>query len=128
MINASLKELSVALAQKKISAVELATLFLDRIDQLNPEINAILYLRPRAELMDEARACDRELADGHSRGWMHGFPQAVKDLSEVKGMPCSWGSPIFKGFVSTVDSIHVERVRQAGAIFIGRRPKPCRSG
>ncbi|PZU18603.1 MAG: amidase [Shinella sp.] len=116
--------LSNAIHEKRVSCIAVMEAYLDRIDRLNPDINAILYLRPRNELLDEARTCDRELADGHSRGWMHGFPQAVKDLSEVKGMPCSWGSPIFKGFVSTADSIHVERVRQAGAIFIGKTNTP----
>ena len=124
MTRLSAVALSNAVHEKRISCVSVMEAYLDRIDRLNPEINAILYPRPRAELIDEAQACDRELAGGHSRGWMHGFPQAVKDLSEVKGMPCSWGSPIFKSFVSIADSIHVERVRQVGAIFIGKTNTP----
>lgn len=116
--------LSAAIHEKRISCVEVMEAYLDRIERLNPDINAILYLRPRAELLDEAKGADRELADGVSRGWMHGFPQAVKDLSEAGGLPTSWGSPIFRDYVSAADSIPVERVRKAGAIFIGKTNTP----
>lgn len=116
--------LSKAIHGKRISCVSVMEAYLDRIDALNPAINAIILRRPRAELMDEALTCDRELAEGRSRGWMHGFPQAVKDLSEVRGLPCSWGSPLFKNFVSPADSLHVERIRAAGAIFIGKTNTP----
>lgn len=117
-------DLSTAIHARHISCVAVMEAYLDRIDRLNPEINAILYLRPRHELLVEAAACDTELATGQSRGWMHGFPQAIKDLSEVQGMACSWGSPLFRDFVSTADSIHVERIRKAGAIFIGKTNTP----
>ncbi|MCX8995818.1 amidase [Rhizobiaceae bacterium BDR2-2] len=116
--------LSEAIHQRRLSCVAVMEAYLDRIDRLNPEINAIISLRPRADIMEEARACDRELAEGQSRGWMHGFPQAVKDLSEAKGLPCTFGSPIFKDYVSTADSIPVERARAAGAIFIGKTNTP----
>ena len=59
MTRLSAVALSNAIHEKRISCVAVMEAYLDRIDRLNPEINAILYLRPRAELMDEARACDR---------------------------------------------------------------------
>lgn len=116
--------LSRAIHLRQVSCLSVMEAYLDRIDSLNPAVNAIVFRRPSTELLEEARACDRELEGGRSRGWMHGFPQAVKDLSEVQGLPCSWGSPLFDNFVSTADSLHVERVRAAGAIFIGKTNTP----
>ncbi|MGF9564811.1 amidase [Neorhizobium sp. JUb45] len=120
----SAADLSTAIHDRKLSCVEVMEAYLDRIGRLNPDINAIIYLRPEPELLAESKAADIELADGHSRGWMHGFPQAIKDLAEVKGMPCSFGSPLFPDYVSAADTIHVERVRGAGAIFIGKTNTP----
>ncbi|MES5047067.1 amidase [Rhizobium nepotum] len=116
--------LSSAIHDRRMSCVSVMEAYLDRIDALNPTVNAIVFRRSRTELMDEATTCDRELENGRSRGWMHGFPQAVKDLSEVCGLRCSWGSPLFGNFVSSADSLHVERVRAAGAIFIGKTNTP----
>lgn len=118
-------DLSAAIHDRRVSCADVMEAYLDRIDRFNPDINAIISLRSRTELMVEARAADLELADGRSRGPMHGFPQAIKDLAEVRGMPCSFGSPLFKDHVSEADSIHVERVRRAGAIFIGKTNTPA---
>lgn len=120
----SAADLSSAIHRREISCTSVMESYLDRIDRINPDINAILFLRPRSELMAESKMADTELAEGRSRGWMHGFPQAVKDLAEVRGMPCTSGSPLFADFVSTGDSIHVERVRRAGATFIGKTNTP----
>lgn len=116
--------LSRAIHTRQVSCVSVMEAYLDRIDTLNPVMNTIVFRRSGTELLDEAHARDRELEDGYSRGWMHGFPQAVKDLSEVRGLPCSWGSPLFGSFVSNADSLHVERIRAAGAIFIGKTNTP----
>ena len=94
--------------------------YLDRIDARNDALNAIVSLRDRDELLAESVVCDDELDRGISRGWMHGFPHAVKDLAETKGLLTTKGSPLLKDFVPDVDSLHVERIRSAGAIFIER--------
>lgn len=122
--NLSAADLSRAVHQRQVSCVDVMETYLDRIDRINPQINAVVSLRPRTQLMDEARVCDLELVEGKSRGWMHGFPQAIKDLSETDGLPCSWGSPLFKGYVSNQDALHVSRIRAAGAIFIGKTNTP----
>jgi amidase len=57
-------------------------------------------------------------------GPLHGFPYAVKDLALVKGIRTTFGSPILKDFVPTTNSIMVERLRKAGAIFIGKTNAP----
>jgi amidase len=98
--------------------------YLDRIERYNPVYNAIVSLRERDELMAEAAAADRELDAGQCRGWMHGMPQAVKDLEDVKGLPTSYGSPIFAGEVADSEGAMVRRIRDAGAIFIGKTNTP----
>jgi len=98
--------------------------YLDHIDAMNPVVNAIVSRRERAPLLDEAEIADRELGAGESRGWMHGFPQAFKDLSDAKGLPTVQGSPLFVGQIAAEDSLMTERMRAAGAIVIGKTNTP----
>ena len=117
-------QLGRAIRQKKVSCVEVMTATLDRIDRLNPKVNAIISRRERKPLLAEAKARDEVLARGEAVGPLHGFPQAVKDLDHVKGLPTVKGSPILKDFMPEADSIQVERMRRAGAIFIGKTNVP----
>lgn len=96
------------------------TAYLDRIKALNPQINAIISLRPRDELLAEARQADRDTR----KGWLHGLPIAVKDLAAVKGLRTTWGSPIFRDHIPSADDVVVARMRAAGAIFIGKTNTP----
>lgn len=116
--------LSAAIHAGKVSCKVVMEAYLARIDALNPKINAIVSLRDASELLAEAEAADRALADGHSRGWLHGIPFAIKDLSEAKGIRCTYGSKIYCDFVPDFDDIHVERIRAAGAIIIGKTNAP----
>ncbi|GGE91326.1 amidase [Stappia taiwanensis] len=120
----SARELSTAIHARQLSCREVMAAFLSRIDAQNPAINAIVSLRPAEELLAEAEARDQELARGLSRGWMHGFPHAVKDLSMTAGLVTSMGSPLFARFKPDEDSIHAARIRAAGAIFIGKTNTP----
>ncbi len=117
-------ELSKLIHARKISCLEVMGAYLDHIDKINPGFNAIVSLRPRDELLHEAKQCDRELLKGQSRGWMHGFPHAIKDLADVKGLKTSMGSPIFKDNIAKKDSILSERIKNAGAIIIGKTNVP----
>ena len=99
------------------------TAFLDRIERLNPTVNAIVSLQDRGRSLAQARERDDELARGEHRGWMHGFPQAIKDLAPAAGFPLTKGSPLF-GEVPKTDAIFVERMRRAGAIVIGKTNTP----
>ncbi len=119
-------ELSVAIRRRTVSCVEVMTAFLDHIDRVNPQVNAIVSLRPREELLTEATTKDAKLERGEYDGWMHGFPHAVKDLADVRGLPTtlglirpSWGLPD-----PVDDSLFVARIRAAGAIFIGKTNTP----
>jgi len=111
--------LSEAIAAKQVSCRELMAAFLDQIERFNPTVNAIVSLQPRDELLNQAEVRDRELARGQRRGWMHGFPHAVKDLSPTRGLRTTWGSPLLE-IVAGEDAIFVERMRNSGAIIIGK--------
>ena len=91
--------LSEAIHRREVSCREVMQAHLERIDERNPAVNAIISRRDPEVLMAEAAECDEELAAGRSRGWMHGLPHAVKDLTDVAGLPTTSGSPLFATFV-----------------------------
>jgi len=116
--------LSRGIQSRRVSCVEVMNATLDHIEAINPKVNAIVSLQDRGALLTEAKARDDELARGSPRGWMHGFPHAVKDLTATKGIRTTQGSRIFKDFVPTADAIMVERLKNAGAIIIGKTNTP----
>ena len=97
---------------------------LDRIDERNPAVNAIVSIRERDELLAEAGERDDELARNESRGWMHGIPQAIKDLSATKGIRTTLGSRLLEHWVPDADSLMVARMKAAGCIVIGKTNVP----
>ena len=117
-------ELSGAIHTKKVSCVEVMETYLDHIAEVNPKVNAIITLLGNDELMKQAKNCDEDLAAGRDRGWMHGFPHAVKDLAVTAGIPTTMGTPILKDNVPTEDEVMVRRIREAGAILIGKTNTP----
>ena len=124
IIELSALDLSTAIQARRVSCREVMSAYLDRIDAVNPLVNAIVIRRERDELLAEANGRDHDLAGGHSRGWMHGLPIAIKDLSPVKGLRFTSGSRLFADFVATEDDIQVERIRRAGAIIVGKTNTP----
>lgn len=108
----------------EISAVDVMTACLDHIEATNPHVNAIISLRPRAELMAEAAAADEARARGDALGPLHGLPQAVKELAAVKGLRTTLGSPLFADQIPAADAFFVARMRAAGAIIIGKTNVP----
>jgi amidase len=116
--------LTDAIRSRQVSCVEVMTAYLDHIEKLNPKVNAIVALQDRAALLAQASERDAQLARGELMGPLHGFPYAVKDLALVKGIKTTFGSSILKDFVPPTDSIMVERLRRAGAIFIGKTNTP----
>ena len=117
-------DLSRLIAARQITCVELMQLSLARIGALNPQFNAIVSLRDHDQLLAEARLCDDELAQGRRRGWMHGFPIAVKDLSDAQGLPTTQGSTAIGKAIAASDALFVQRMKQAGAIVIGKTNTP----
>lgn len=116
--------LSRAIHSSNVSCRAVMEAYLARIEALNPKVNAIVSLRDAASLLFEADAADRLLSAGQTRGWLHGIPFAVKDLSEAKGLRCTYGSRSYSDYVPDFDDIHVERIRAAGAVFIGKTNAP----
>ena len=116
--------LSRAIHGRQVSCREVMQAYLAQIERFNPQVNALVSLRPAEELLAEADACDRQLDQGQSRGWMHGMPQAVKDLAATAGLRTTMGSPLFAEQVPQHDAISVARVRDCGAIIIGKSNVP----
>lgn len=120
----SLSQLIKAIREGRLTAEAVMAGHLDRIDRFNPEINALVSLRSREALLAEARAKDAAYAAGSPLGVLHGVPVAIKDLSEAKGLVCTYGSPLFHDYVPDFDDIQVDRIKAAGAIIIGKTNTP----
>jgi amidase len=116
--------LSARIKARDVSCAEVMDAYLAQIRLLNPRINAVVAKPDEAGLRAQAAERDRQLAAGRYLGWMHGFPQAIKDTAQAKGLVYTSGSPLLKGYVSTVDSFIVERAKAAGAIIIGKTNVP----
>jgi amidase len=117
-------DLSRAIHSKRVSCVEVMKAYLTHIERVNGAVNALVALQDPADLLAQAGERDAQLARGEDMGALHGIPHAVKDLQAVKGIRTTQGSPIFKDFVPTADSLMVERLRGAGAIVIGKTNTP----
>lgn len=117
-------DLSAAIHNRQVSCVEVMQAYLSRIDHVNPVYNAIVGRVDSDELIQQARQADQELARGNDRGWMHGMPHAVKDLTAVRGLAYTSGSPIYADRIADADSSMVARLRSSGAIFIGKTNSP----
>jgi amidase len=117
-------ELAEAIRHRRLSAREVVAAFLDRIEAVNPLVNAIVSLRERGDVLAEADAADAHLARGGETGSLFGLPIAIKDLALTKGLRTTFGSPIFADFVPDEDEFFVERIRKAGAIIIGKTNVP----
>jgi amidase len=124
IIHLSAVDLSRAIANRTVSCREVMAAYLDRIDAVNPAVNAIVALQSREALMAQADQSDALLARGERKGWMHGFPVAVKDLAPTAGIKTTLGSPIFRDFIPSVDGLVVSRMKAAGAIVIGKTNTP----
>jgi len=121
--DASLLDLVGMLEKRQLSARELMESVLARIDEANPDLNAVVSLRDREQVMAEAAAADERLARGEGRP-LEGIPFAVKDLEDVAGLPTTYGSLAFRDNVARVDSVQVSRLKAAGAIVIGKTNTP----
>jgi amidase len=120
----SASNLSAAIRQRHVTCVEVMQAYLQRIHRYNPSYTAIVSMLDDDELIAQAELADAALDNDEYWGWMHGMPHAIKDLSNAKGLETSEGSPIFAGTIAEEDDLHVARIRQQGAIFIGKTNTP----
>ena len=118
---------AVAMAQairdRSITAVDLLEAVITRIERLNPQLNAFSSLMFDSARADAERA-DRQTADGQDVGPLHGVPISIKDIVYVKDSRTTFGSRLHENDVNTVDAPVPERLRRAGAIFLGRTNTP----
>jgi aspartyl-tRNA(Asn)/glutamyl-tRNA(Gln) amidotransferase subunit A len=108
------------MAQGELSAVELVRAALGQIDARDAELNAFVYVAPEAELLALASRLDDERQRGELRGPLHGIPVSVKDVIAVAGMPNTASSVVMADVVASEDALAVRRLREAGAILIGK--------
>ncbi|MBS1160488.1 MAG: gatA [Proteobacteria bacterium] len=119
MINASLKQLSQALAAKQISSLELTQLFVDRIARLNPTLNAFITIDAEKSLA-AARAADVRIAAG-TAGRLTGIPIAQKDIFCAEGWRTTCGSKMLANFVSPYDATVIRKMEsEAGLVSLGK--------
>jgi Asp-tRNA(Asn)/Glu-tRNA(Gln) amidotransferase A subunit family amidase len=118
-----LEELGGAVRSRRMSAVELVGMSLDRIERLNPAINAVISVREHS--VDEARGLDARIAAGDDVGPLAGVPLLVKDMEDVEGVPSTYGSLVFADAPPAVaDGLIPRRLKAAGAIVVGKTNQP----
>ena len=111
------------LRSRDISVRQLTVAHLNRIEKLNPCLNALVTLVADEALQDADKA-DEELGMGKPLGILHGLPIAIKDLFQTKGIRTTFGSPIYQDFIPNEDALHVKRLKHAGAIVLGKSNTP----
>lgn len=112
-------ELAGAIARGDVSAVEAVEASIERIEAVNPSINAVVVKRYDAARA-AARAADERRAQGEPLGPLHGVPITVKECLDLEGTPSTFGLPSRKDILATADDPYVARMRQAGAIVVGK--------
>jgi aspartyl-tRNA(Asn)/glutamyl-tRNA(Gln) amidotransferase subunit A len=112
-------ELSRLIRKREISPVEVVKAHLARIEALEPVLNSFITLLPE-QAVEEARLAEQEIQSGQYRGPLHGIPVGLKDLFYVKDVRNTSGSKIFDHFIPDYDSTVALRLREAGAILLGK--------
>ena len=115
----SIKEISKHLRSKKISPVEVVTALLERIQDVDPIINSYITVMSD-EALNAAKQAERQITKGKYKGAMHGIPIGLKDLIYTEGVRTTMGCEIFKDFIPDDDATAVKKLKQAGAIIIGK--------
>jgi amidase len=118
LANLSATELTHIIRGKRASPVEVAQAHLERIEQLNPALNAIVTIAP--DVLDRARQAEASLMRGDPAGPLHGLPITIKDTIETADLRSTSGSAVRAEFVPRVDAPSVARLRSAGAIILGK--------
>ena len=119
----TLRDLAARVRSREIGAHELVARSFQRIESLDPDLGAVVALRPDA--LADARVFDEQLASGGSAGPLAGLPLLVKDMTDVAGMRTTFGSRVFAAApAATTDAVVVARLRAAGAIVVGKTNLP----
>ena len=119
----SATELRALVAKRTVSPVEVVEACLERVEQHNKTINAVVTLNPKA--LDDARALEKRLKGrGAKPGLLAGLPVGIKDVTPVAGLRTTFGSPLYSDYIPKEDAVVVERLRAADAIIFGKTNCP----
>ncbi len=124
IVSSSAVALATAISASELSVVDCAAAHLDRIEETNPAINAIVSPRSRDDVLAEAAAMDSHVASGAELGPLYGLPVAVKDLEDVAGLPTRSGSTVTSSHPAAADGPVAAKLRAAGALIIGKTNTP----
>jgi Asp-tRNA(Asn)/Glu-tRNA(Gln) amidotransferase A subunit family amidase len=123
IIYASTTDLADAIRQKEVSSEEVVSAHLDRIEAVNPALNAVVQVSGE-QALEQARAADAALAAGDARGPRHGVPMTIKDNLDTAGVISTGGTQGRAAFVPEQDATVVARLRNAGSILLGKTNTP----
>src|SRR5712675_530556 len=116
---ATIRKLAGEIKARRISAIDLVEMFLARIDRYDSKLLAFITVTPEVA-RQQAKQADTEIRAGKYRGPLHGIPWGVKDIYDTKGIRSTWGSPIYKDRLPEYDATAVVRLREAGAVLMGK--------
>jgi amidase len=118
----SASELRRRIAAREVTVTEAVEACLERVKQLNPALNAIVTLNPQA--LEDAAQLDRRIKKGEDPGQLCGLTVGIKDVTPVAGVRTTFGSPIYADYVPKEDALVVRRLREAGAVILGKTNCP----
>ncbi|HEX4154842.1 MAG TPA: amidase [Acidobacteriaceae bacterium] len=116
---ATVSELSLMIALKKITSERLTTIYMERLKRFNPKLNCVITLTEEHALA-QARAADKEIAAGKYRGPLHGIPWGAKDLLDTAGIPTTWGAEFARDRVPAKDAAVTAKLNEAGAVLVAK--------
>jgi Asp-tRNA(Asn)/Glu-tRNA(Gln) amidotransferase A subunit family amidase len=115
----SIKELASLIKHRKITSVELTEFFLERLEQYDDKLEAVVTIT-RKRALEQARNMDEELQDGNHRGILHGIPYGAKDLFAVEGYKTTWGATPYKDQVIDQTATVIRKMDESGAVLIAK--------
>lgn len=115
----TIEQLAPQIKSGKLSPVALTEAYLERIDHLDPKVNCFITVT-KYIAREQAQKAEQEIKARRYRGPLHGIPYAVKDLMSTKGIRTTWGSKLFMDQVPDFDGAVVEKLRDAGAVILGK--------
>ena len=115
----TISEIAPRVAARKVTSEKLTEDCLSKIEELNPQLNALITVTAD-EALASARQADKEIAGGRRIGPLHGIPISLKDLIDQKGVGTTAGSLVRKDHIATADAVVTRRLREAGVVFVGK--------
>jgi aspartyl-tRNA(Asn)/glutamyl-tRNA(Gln) amidotransferase subunit A len=116
----SLSDIAAQIRRRELAPVEVTRAVLDRLEHLNPRLNAVLT-NLGEQVLEAAKRAEQDLVAGQPRGPLHGVPLALKDICALRGVQVTAGSRVLDPWIADYDATVVARLKAAGVIFIDRK-------